>query len=355
MTVGVVALSTIVSWTLLDPAVSRIATGAPPTRATATAASQRFGLNSVTALGLDFAAMLRAGGVRFGRADLGWNFTTDEEDTAVFDGYTSAGISVQPVLNFADKTRVGSVPRRAFARWAVGRMRKFGPGGSYWSDAPKVHPPDSWEVVNEPYFKPYDGRPQPSAYARLFLATYRAARAADLTRDAGGGILLGFATIGDYQRRDGSWSQVVDGGGWLNDALAAQPALRRVLNVSGAVVVHPYGAMWPRDDERWHDYNDGWGRIQLYHRMAVDAGVRAPEWVTEAGYQVGCRGSTCVRDAATQRRYVDQMVDDVQSRPYISMFDYFNAVDYSEWHGGLFRADGAARPSWGTYSRDISR
>lgn len=314
---------------------------------------QRFGINSAAYQSPDLMPTLVQGGVKYGRVDLGYDFTSDAEDTAIFDFHTTRGMAVQPILNFLDTTHVSTVDPTTFANWAVSRIEKFGPRGAYWAGktpAQQALAPDAWEVVNEPDCKPCGSQAEPQAYAHLYMATYDAVKAAGLTVDAGGQIRLGFYTIGDYQRPDGTWSQVDDGKGWLNDALAAEPRLRNAINAAGGMVIHPYGAI-----NQSTSYNYGWGRITLYHTMATNAGITAKEWVTEAGYQVGCTGDdTCVPDAATQSANVDQMVREVKARPYILMFDYFNAKDYTEWRGGLFDSSGSARPAWNTYSYDVT-
>lgn len=334
---------------------------------------QRFGLNSANGLGSGLRRTMIAGGVKWAREELWFDDDpltapsppSQRDVDAYFDTYLSQGMAIQSLLNTDDGVALSRIDTAAFARWAVEQMERYGAEGTYWASktpAQQALAPDSFEIINEPDCKPCGSQIDPVSYARLYMATYRAAHDAGLTVDAGGRLRLGFYVLGDYEkpRGSGNWSQVARGEGWLSDALAAADDPRTpgndladAINAAGAVVIHPYGDMWTTPGT-WTNVNTGWGRIETLHDYAVTSGLRVPMWITEAGYQVGCPADFCVADQAAQSANVHQMVTDVKARSYITRFDYFNAVDYTGWTGGLFDARGTARTAWTTYSYDIT-
>jgi hypothetical protein len=82
-----------------------------------------------------------------------------------------------------DGTRPILVPRDAadFARFADAMVHRYGPGGSFWAEHPKVRrvPVRKWQIWNEVSNSWYWDKSWPSAYPPLLRAGYDAIKAAD--------------------------------------------------------------------------------------------------------------------------------------------------------------------------------
>ncbi len=115
-------------------------------------------------------------------------------------------------------------------------VRRYGRGGSFWSDHRELpyEPITEYEVWNEPNFgRLWCPRPDPAAYARLYLAARAAVHAVDPRALVLVGGLAAFATD------DAGPPAKMSVGTFLSRAVHSQPSLGRVAD---AVAVHPYGA-----------------------------------------------------------------------------------------------------------------
>jgi polysaccharide biosynthesis protein PslG len=151
---------------------------------------------------------LRRGGVEGLRIPFEWGGLQSERGgpidwggtDQVLAAATRAGVAVLPVLSGAPSWAVrtvrvpggggstapahlpatGSPARgwRAFLRQAVER---YGPGGSFWSAHPSLpeRPIRTWQIWNEPNFKYFVARPNPTEYGRLVRVSSSALRSAD--------------------------------------------------------------------------------------------------------------------------------------------------------------------------------
>ena len=114
--------------------------------------------------------------------------------------------------------------------------RRYGRGGSFWSDHPGLpyEPITDYEVWNEPNFgRLWCPRPDPAAYARLYLA----ARAAIHAVDPKALVLVG--GLAAVTKDEAGPPAKMSVGTFLSRATGAVPSLGRAAD---AVAVHPYGA-----------------------------------------------------------------------------------------------------------------
>ncbi len=114
--------------------------------------------------------------------------------------------------------------------------RRYGRGGSFWSDHPGLpyEPITDYEVWNEPNFgRLWCPRPDPAAYARLYLA----ARAAIHVVDPRALVLVG--GLASFTTDEAGPPAKMSVGTFLSRAAHAEPSLGRAAD---AVAVHPYGA-----------------------------------------------------------------------------------------------------------------
>lgn len=149
----------------------------------------RGGVESVR-ISLDWSALQPTAG-----GPLQWN-GPDE----IFESATRAGIGVLPVLSDAPSWAVpsGRVPGgggskapahlpvsgaaasgwKALLRQAVER---YGPGGQFWASHPSLpeRPIRLWQIWNEPNFKYFVTKPNPTEYGKLVSASSAALKAAD--------------------------------------------------------------------------------------------------------------------------------------------------------------------------------
>lgn len=114
--------------------------------------------------------------------------------------------------------------------------KRYGRGGSFWSDHPELPPEPitDYEVWNEPNFATlWCPRPDPAAYARLYLAAHAAVHAVDPQARVLVGGLAAFRT--DEAGPPAKMSPPT----FLGRAVRSSDAFARDVD---AVAVHPYGA-----------------------------------------------------------------------------------------------------------------
>jgi hypothetical protein len=113
---------------------------------------------------------------------------------------------------------------------------RYGSDGSFWSDHPDLprEPITEYEIWNEPNFgRLWCPRPDPAAYARLYLA----ARAAIHEVDPKARVLLG--GLASFRTDESGPPAKMSVQTFLQQAVKSEPALPRKVD---AVAVHPYGA-----------------------------------------------------------------------------------------------------------------
>jgi Big-like domain-containing protein/fibronectin type III domain protein len=206
-----------------------------------TGSSTIIGLNGEDGFGSNAAAIAEKYGINDDRVQWTYpNATADYGGTPSQDA--TYGITNHvAILNIDDGTALSSVSPTSYGSWALGVIQAN----------PQIK---LWEVVNEAYYKGcqtinnnYYCVADPASYGALYVATYNAVQAAN---GGGGisGITLLFNTFGDYCNTGGklvttscpTWSQDAEGGGWLHDAVQANPALKTDIE---ALSTHPYGGV----------------------------------------------------------------------------------------------------------------
>jgi hypothetical protein len=178
-----------------------------------------------------------------------------------------------------------SAPTRPdlYAQYAAALVARYGPGGEFWranADLPRV-PVTTVEIWNEPNLPLFwGGRPDPAAYADLFLG----ARAA--VKRAGPGVRLMVGGLGEGAPE------------FLRAMYTARPALRGQVD---AVGLHPY-AQTP----------EGAIRAVAGLRQALDGlGERhVPIELTEAGWPTR-GGAEIVATEKERAQYLVRLAEDV--------------------------------------------
>jgi hypothetical protein len=282
-------------------------------------------------------------GIGIVRQPFDWS-QVERDGWSAYDDYIAraarAGVSVLPILIRNPELGPPS-SNAAYAAFAGGAVRRYGPTGSFWSEHPDVPflPVHAWQVWNEPNI-PNWWRRRPSArrYVALLRAAARSIRAADPGAEVVAAGLpnskLGvpFLTYLDRMYRAGARGYF--------DTLAIHPYAR---NASGVVALAEQARAVMN---RWHD--------------------RSRLWVTEFGWSTGGDASAF---RVTERGQADRIAGALSAliaerralrlRGFI-FFKWKDAVAPPElgrdpWplHAGLLRADGAPKPGFAAFARVV--
>jgi hypothetical protein len=270
---------------------------------------------------------------------------------SIFERAARGGVRVLPVLTgppyfgkgykLPPRSRASRARFAAFARDAV---RRYGPGGEFWSAHPELRaiPPTAWQIWNEPNFPVYwGGRPNPAQYVALLKECYRAVKG----QDPRAKVVLG------------GLPETALGVGMV-------PYLRGVYAVRGAkrafdaVAIHPYA----RD---WRGVLGAVTRVRALMRSSGDG--RTALWITETGWASGGPVSartrafrTTEKGQASRLRATVSALLRLRGKYRIGLINWFSWRDRArrhrerDWwaiHTGLLRRSGKAKPAWRAYSR----
>jgi hypothetical protein len=209
---------------------------------------------------------LADGGVESIRIPFGWQaiqpardgeYTWDGIDSQV-EAAAKAGIQVLPFLSGAPTWAVPAIyvsgtghklkapahlptagaGRAAWIAFITAAVARYGPTGSFWSEHPTVpkRPIRTWQIWNEPNFKYFIARPDPTEYGQLVKISYNAVKAAD----PGAKLVLAglFARPKGSETRTGkhkslNWSAK----NFLEQMYKSTPGVKTKFN---GVALHPY-------------------------------------------------------------------------------------------------------------------
>jgi hypothetical protein len=297
-----------------------------------------------------------AGGVTWIREEFPWGVVEPTKGTfnwaqtdALMAAASSAGVNVLGILGYSakwassDPSGAGDTaypPRDPadYGRYAGEVVKRYGPGGTFWSSRPSLvpRPLTAVELWNEPwgywFWKP---NPDPAGYARLA----RAAATAVKQHDPQIRVLIPGDVL--QVRTDGAIRN------WQREVLAADPGLSSLFD---AYSVHPYphpfslGPNADRPDPRW-DFQ----RV----RLTREADPTKPIWITEIGWSTAPAHADSVSEAV-QASYVEDAVEralgewgSYVQRIFVYQWDRDRgAAADREGYFGLRRADDTAKPAW---------
>ncbi len=273
--------------------------------------------------GAEAARTILAGHVTWDRVEVGsWPHVVQ---TSLEDGFKVLAI----VGNVDDGTPLSHVEASAWAAQLVSQLQA-NPGISLA------------EVGNEMYLK--GGVANPAQYGRMYLAAVRAARAAGIETP------LLFNMTGGYPH--GSWSAPqgwsLDGaeGGWLREAVRANPGLGEAILENG-VSIHPYGALGENNAD---DY--GVNAVPADEAVArAVLGAVPPTYITEFGYTL----AACGRDlgACSHAEQATKMAAAYAAfleDPNVRGIWWYQSHDDGTGMFGFMERDGATRPSFSVLS-----
>lgn len=201
------------------------------------------------------------------------------------------------------------------------------------------------EVGNEMYLKGSSplgatNGAEPAKYAEMYMSLANAVDAAGIK-----GVKLLFNSFGNYVPPNGTASRVANDGGWLADALAAQPGLKQ--RVDG-FTSHPYGLAGENGEDDW-----GPGALQAEHNQAAALGFANTDYyVSEFGVRTEASGPTGSASLAQQAERVQTVYAELIGLGYVKGIWFYESHDESssdKW--GFVSGSWTPRPVLGVLER----
>jgi hypothetical protein len=346
--------------------------------ATAEALPARFwGVVPQSTLSAEQFQRLAGGGVESTRVTLDWaSLQTRRGDPIDWSGPDTiveraalAGIAVLPTVADAPSWAVKSArvqggggstaPARlpitgaAAASWQAlltQAIERYGPDGEFWATHPNVpaQPIRTWQIWDEPNFKYFVAKPNPTEYGELVKLSYSAVRDAD----PGAKIVLAglFAQPKGARTRSGRHTSL----NWF-----ASDFLERMYKTTpgvkadfSGVALHPYTSTWqhlaPEIEE-----------VRSVLSTNRDAGKGL--WITELGWSSEAPGhgdafAKGPSGQATQLKGAFTLLKDNQPRWRIQQADWFSVDDLAGvcnfcGGSGLFGPGFTPKPAWRAYAK----
>jgi len=222
-----------------------------------------------------------------------------------------------------------------YREWVVAFIRRYGAGGSFWSEHPELdasrYAITTFELGNEPYF----GSMSASEYADTVRPTLEEVNRLHLPAK----LILPSRVYGT----DTSWMDTL---------------YQRIPNLNSlfyAFADHPY---WYGHDPAEVSPAGPFGRIEVLRRRMNEKGASdKPIFITEYGESTANCGSECVSESV-QAEHLREMLDVAVTRPQlkIEMISVFQLLDRGtnssnrELQFGLLRQDGTPKPIYSAVS-----
>ncbi len=79
------------------------------------------------------------------------------------------------------KLPIAGVARSGWSGFVAAAVARYGPNGTFWAEHPTVpvHAISTWQIWNEPNFKYFIAKPNPTEYGKLVALSYTALKASD--------------------------------------------------------------------------------------------------------------------------------------------------------------------------------
>jgi len=250
------------------------------------------------------------------------------------------GVLVPAHLPVKGKARAGWL---AFCKAAVAR---YGSNGSFWAEHPDVpsRPLRNWQIWNEPNFKFFVHKPNPTEYAQLVKISAGAIKGADPKAKIILAGLFAWPKGGNTKSGNHNW--------FASDFLEGLYKVRGISTKFDGVALHPYSTKYqlltPQVEEvrevmkKWHDAGTGL-------------------WITELGWSSepktpGNSFAKGMNGQAQQLRGAFSLLKKNQRRWRVQRVYWFSIDDYGAAcnfcnGSGLFGAGFQPKKSWFEYVR----
>ncbi len=315
---------------------------------------------------------LGAGGAESIRIPVGWGSVQTVKggafDWRSFDSQVEeaakAGIKVLPFLSGAPEWAVPAktVPgagglkapahlpvsgaaRSGWAAFLTAAVARYGPTGSFWSEHPGVpkRPIRIWQIWNEPNFKYFIAKPNPTEYGKLVKISYTALKAADPGAQV---VLAGLFARPKGARNAAGKHKSLNwyASDFLDQMYKTTPSLKA--NFNGAAL-HPYtinASELPGVTEEFRKV------------LAANKDAGKSLWITELGWSAGPKSGSNLfaKGEAGQARELKtsltllrnkQVKWKLKSAFWFSVDDAPGACNFCS-HSGLFAPGFTPRKSW---------
>jgi len=283
------------------------------------------GTNDALGWGPEVAKKTLAAGLRSARLEAGAGLNTPQH--AREEGFTN---NIVIVGNTPDGSTLATVNTASWTATTLTEVKEAAANG------------DSLiEVGNEMFLK--GGQAEPVKYAEMYVSLDSAVKAAGVS-----GVKLLFNDYGDYDP-NGVWSLVQHGGGWLGDALRAQPTLRTIV---AGFTNHPYGRPGENQEDNW-----GPGALFAEHAQAVTLGFTNTDfYVSEFGVRAEAGGATGSASLAQQAELVRAVYTELIDTGYVKGIWFYESHDESstsKW--GFVSGSWTPRPVLGVLEEFATR
>ena len=318
---------------------------------------------------------LGTGGAESVRIPVGWGSVQPNQggafDWTSFDSQVEAaakaGIGVLPFLSGAPEWAVpakkvagagglkapahlpvSGAGRTGWAAFLTAAVARYGPTGSFWSEHPGVpkRPIRNWQIWNEPNFKYFIAKPNPTEYGQLVKNSYTALKAAD----PGAQLVL----AGLFARPKGSRNAAGKhkslnwyASDFVDRMYKTTPGLKT--RYSGAAL-HPYtinASELPAVTEEFRNV------------LTANKDGGKALWITELGWSAGPKssGNLFAKGPAGQARELRTSLTTLRNRQlkwkvkgvfWFSVDDAPGACNFCS-HSGLFAEGFTPRKSWFEY------
>lgn len=248
------------------------------------------------------------------------------------------GVLVPAHLPVRGKARAGWL---AFCQAVVAR---YGSNGSFWAEHPDVpfRPLHNWQIWNEPNFKFFVHKPNPTEYAQLLKISSNTIKAADAKAKIILAGLFAWPKGGNAKRGNHNW--------FASDFLEGLYKVRGIAAKFDGVALHPYSTKYqlltPQIEE-----------VRAVMKKRHDAGTGI--WITELGWSSEPRtpGNSFAKGPAGQAQQLrgafsllrkNQRKWRIQRVYWFSIDDYGAACNFCDG-SGLFGAGFTPKKSWFEY------
>jgi Glycosyl hydrolase catalytic core len=228
----------------------------------------------------------------------------------------------------------------SYREWVVDFIRRYGPGGAFWSAHPELdgtrYAITSVELGNEPYFGEMSAAEYADAVRPALEEIHRLGLPVKVILDS---------------RVYGSDTS------WMDTLYARIPDLNSLFY---AFADHPY---WYGHDPSETSPAGPFDRIETLRKRMIEQGSgNKPIWITEYGESTANCGEECV-DEATQADHLQEMISAVATHPEwgVEMLSVYQLRDRGTDSGdrerqfGLLREDGSEKPAYGVVEAAVQQ
>lgn len=243
---------------------------------------------------------------------------------------------------------VSGAARSGWAAFMTAAVARYGPAGTFWSEHPGVpkRPIRTWQIWNEPNFKYFIAKPNPTEYGQLVRNSYTALKAADPGAQV---VLAGLFARPKGSRTPGGKHKSLN---WYASDFVSQmykttPGVKTKFN---GVALHPYTIFARELPEVTEEFR----KVLTANKDGAKA-----LWITELGWSSGkaSSGNKFAKGAAGQARELKtaltllrnkQLAWKLKSVFWFSVDDAPGACNFCDG-SGLFAKGFIPKQSWFAY------